>query len=415
MRNSPMRQLSRHAKQVILLYGSSVVGLLAGVMISVLNTRVLPPELYGDVKYVQNNINFVSSLLLFGFFVSGSRILAVSKDPSFSKKIRGAMCTILGIALCILALVLSVLCAVSFHKGADNLTLLYLVAIPVCGNALMLDYVNTTAQGDNFIGRIAIARCIPYLLYLIIAWLLFKYVSATPALVLGLYNGIAVLVLASVILSTRPSFSNLKEAFKTLSKENKDYGFNVYTGSLIAVSTQYLAGIALGHFCRDNSNVAFYTLALSLATPLTMLPSIIGTTYFKQFAQSSRIGKKVFLSSAGLTVLSFFVFVISIKFIVSFLYSEEYNSVGKFAAYLAIGTSFHGLGDMMNRFLGSHGLGKEIRNGAIACGTIAVLGNIILVYLMEIDGAILTRILSSTAYCLAMSYYYIRFTRRSIE
>ena len=410
-----MVHLSKHTKQVFLLYGSSVVGLLAGFLVSVLNTRALPPELYGDVKYVQNNINFVSSLLLFGFFVSGSRILAVSKDPKFSRKIRGAMCVILGIALCILVLVLSVLCLISYHRGTGNLTLLYLVAIPVCGNTLMLEYVNTTAQGDNFIGRIAISRCAPYVLYLIIAWILFKFVEITPALVLGLYNGIAVLVLSTVILSTKPSFSDLGEAFKILSKENKEYGLNVYTGSLIAVSTQYLAGIALGYFCSDNSNVAFYTLALSLATPLTMLPSIIGTTYFKQFAQSSCIGKKVFLSSVGLTVISFIVFVVSIRFIVGFLYSEEYSSVGKFAAYLAIGTSFHGLGDMMNRFLGSHGLGKAIRNGAIACGTVAVLGNVILVYLLEINGAILTKILSSTVYFLAMLYNYYRFTRKDVE
>lgn len=407
-----MMHFSKHTKQVFLLYGSSVVGLLAGFLVSVLNTRVLSPALYGDVKYVQNNINFVSSLLLFGFFVSGSRILAISKDPKFSRKIRGAMCIILGIALCILVLVLSVLFFISYHQDTGNLTLLYLVAIPVCGNTLMLDYVNTTAQGDNYIGRIAISRCVPYVLYLIIAWILFKYVEVTPALVLGLYNGIAVLVLATVILSTKPSFTDLGEAFRILSKENKEYGFNVYTGSLIAVSTQYLAGIALGHFCSDNSNVAFYTLALSLATPLTMLPSIIGTTYFKQFAQSSRIGRRVFISSVGLTLISFIFFVVSIKFIVGFLYSEEYGSVGRYAAYLAIGTSFHGLGDMMNRFLGAHGLGKAIRNGAIACGTIAVLGNIVLVYLLEIEGAILTRILASSVYCFSMLYYYIRFIRK---
>ena len=49
-------QLSNRKKQVFLLYGSSVVGLLVGVLNSVLNTRVLSPELYGDVRYVQNII-----------------------------------------------------------------------------------------------------------------------------------------------------------------------------------------------------------------------------------------------------------------------------------------------------------------------------------------------------------------------
>ena len=75
-------QLSNRKKQVFLLYGSSVVGLLVGVLNSVLNTRVLSPELYGDVRYVQNIISFVSSILLVGYFTSGSRLLAISKSDN---------------------------------------------------------------------------------------------------------------------------------------------------------------------------------------------------------------------------------------------------------------------------------------------------------------------------------------------
>ena len=298
------------------------------------------------------------------------------------------MCIILCCALLILMLTMSILYIVSIARGDDNLISLYLIAIPVCGNALMLDYVNTTAQGDNHIGRIAIARCVPFSIYFIVAYFVFKLFGASPELMLLMYNGIAVIILSLVI------------------------GFNVYLGSLIAVSTQYLAGIALGHFCDDNSNVGFYTLALTLATPLTMLPSIIGTTYFKEFASSNHISKRILFSSLGLTLLSFLLFIIAIQYVVSFLYNESYSAVGIYASFIAIGTSFHGLGDMLNRFLGAHAKGKEIRNGALACGIMAVFGNVVFVYLWGIYGAIATRILSSMTYFIAMFYFYIRFSKK---
>lgn len=404
-------KLTKRHKQIFLLYGASVVGLLVGVLNSVLNTRSLPPDLYGNVRYVQNIINFISSLLLVGYFTSGSRLLAISKNSTYSRSIRGAMCVILGIALIILMLSMTVLYFYNKSIGVDNMTLLYLIAIPVCGNALMLDYVNTTAQGDNFIGRIAISRCLPYTIYFIIAYFIYRKFGANPELMLLLYNGIAVIILSFVIISTKPSFKGLKTAFKALQEENKEYGFKVYVGSLIAVSTQYLAGISLGHFCDDNANVGFYTLALTLATPLTMLPSIIGTTYFKEFASSEKINKKILLGSVGFTIVSFIVFVIAIKYVVAFLYDTSYQSVGKYAAFIAIGTSLHGLGDFFNRFLGSHAKGKEIRNGALASGLMAIFGNIVFVYLWNINGAVLTRVLCSIIYFSMMFLYYRKFIK----
>lgn len=405
--------LSKQKKQVVLLYGSSVVGLLLGVLNSVINTRSLPPELYGDVRYVQNIISFVSSLLLVGFFVSGSRLLAISKDELYSRRIRGILCVILGITISILMLVMSALYFCSINNSNHDLHTLYLVSIPLCGNVLMLNYVNTVSQGDNHIGRISIARILPSGLYCIIAFLIYRIFGATPSLMLILYNGIAVVVLLWIILSTRPSFKNLKESFMILKEENKSYGFNVYLGSLVGVSTGYLSGMTLGWFCDTNAQVGFYTLALTLAQPLAMLPSIIGTTYFKRFANQNFIDRKVLVGSIVITALSLVLFVLFVGMVVKFLYNESYSIVSIYASVLAVGTSLHGLGDMFNRFLGAHGQGKMLRNGAFACGIVLLVGSFVLVYYWNIKGALITRMASDMVYCSAMVFYYIRY-RKSV-
>ena len=408
-----MIQVSKSSKQVIVLYASSVIGLLFGVLCSVLNTRFLSPELFGDVRYVQNIISFVSSLLLFGYFVSGSRLLALSKDETYSRRIRGAMVAILLATVLVLSLVMVAFYIVSVINGKQNLTPLYLSSVFVGSNVILLNYVNTTAQGDNHIGRLALARFLPSGIYLIIAFLVFRYFGCTPTLMITLFNGNAVFVLAWIIISTKPSFHNLRDSLKLLHEENKSYGFNVYIGSIAGVSTSYIAGITLGSFCADNANVGFYTLALSLATPLTMLPSIIGTTYFKSFAKENKISRKVISYSVVLTSLSLIAFIAAIRFIVGILYDESYMVVAKYASWLAIGTSLHGFGDMINRFLGAHGQGRQIRNAAIICGLVIVFGSIVFVYFWNVNGAILTKNIGSLSYFLVMILYYFKFTKPS--
>ena len=74
-------------RQIAQLLFSTAGGLAISFVVSILNTHVLPPEEYGDVRYTVNLMTFFSSLLFLGFFVSGSRLLAVSQDEA-EKRVR---------------------------------------------------------------------------------------------------------------------------------------------------------------------------------------------------------------------------------------------------------------------------------------------------------------------------------------
>ena len=195
-----------------------------------------------------------------------------------------------------------------------------------------------------------------------------------------------------------------------LNEENKIYGFNVYIGSLAGVSTGYIAGIILGNLGSDNSDVGFFTLALTLASPLTLLPTIIGTTYFKSFATNAMISKKLLYGSIILTVLSGLLFVAVIKLVVNILYPEEYSIVSLYASWLALAMCAHGMGDLFNKFLGAHGQGKQLRNGAFICGTVLLLGSLIGIPSWGINAAITTRIVASFSYFISMFWFYYSFT-----
>lgn len=405
-----MVALSKHNVQVIYLYASTLLGSLLGFATSIVNTHFLSEADYGDVRYVQNLVSFLASLLLFGYFLSGSRLLALSKEEERSRKIRGAMVLIL--LLCGILLVLGTLMTGVLHHNTI-VRHLFFISLPVCFYPLLTNYINTTAQGDNHIGRLAVSRVLPALLYVPVAYVVYRYFGATSTLMMLLQWGMYCAVLFVVVVSTRPAFRKLKPVFADLQSENRSYGIHLYYGSLAMVATNYLAGITLGIFNDDNVNVGFYTLALTLTTPLSYLPGIIGTAYFKQFVNEPCIPSKVFRGTLLITILSCLCFIAFIRLVVDWMYPESYAIVGTYASWMALGFSVHGLGDMVNRFLGSHGEGRSIRNSSYACGVFKILGFTVFVWLWDINGALITNVISSCVYCLVLYYYYRKLVKES--
>lgn len=401
--------LSKSKKQIIVLYSTTILGIGLGVLVSILNTRSLAPNEYGDVRYINNLISFFSGILLFGYFTSGSRLLALAKTKEESLQLKGCLIGILILTIITNTLIMAI-CGLVHHEllHKDYYYLFYTV-LPVCGSTILLNYINTTSQGDNSIYTIAAARIFPQLIYLIFAFLIYQLWGATSERMLLYQNGISVIVLVLLIWKNKFSFRHLKETFKRLSSENKKYGLQVYYGSLTGVSVQYIAGITLGLFGKSNTEVGFYSLALTITTPLSMLPNVIGTTYFKQFAHQNSIPDKVLQWTFIMSAISLIGFIILIYPLVDILYNSSYKEVALYASTLAIGCSIHGIGDMFNRFLGAHGMGTYLRNSAWLCGAVAIAGYTCGVYLAGIYGAIITRIISSSSYCILLIIYYRKF------
>jgi len=77
----------KKTKQIASLYTSMVLGSIIGIGISVINTRLLGPKQYGDLKFLQNLFSFVLTFLTLGLFVSGTRLVAQKKKREYKKSI----------------------------------------------------------------------------------------------------------------------------------------------------------------------------------------------------------------------------------------------------------------------------------------------------------------------------------------
>lgn len=70
---------------------------------------------------------------------------------------------------------------------------------------------------------------------------------------------------------------------------------------------------------------------------------------------------------------------------------------------------------MLNRYLGSHGQGKAIRNASIANGVFKLIGFTALVALFNTEGAIATVIVCDVVYFSCLIWYYRKFVREHAE
>ena len=94
--------MEKGGRQVIMLYGATFLGAVLNFAASKVNTDVLDPAQYGDVRYVLNIIQLMSWVVLFGWFMSGSRLLALSDDAEYRSRIRGALLLFLSAAALLL-------------------------------------------------------------------------------------------------------------------------------------------------------------------------------------------------------------------------------------------------------------------------------------------------------------------------
>jgi len=398
-------------KQVGALYISMVFSIVIGIVVSVINTRLLGPKQYGDLKFLQNLFSFVVTFLTLGIFVSGSRILAQRKNEKIKNQLIGnllilaaAVSTVLIIGVFIFSYFEEQL----FQNELGRIIRIFSPLLFVFPFQLCLENI---MQGDNKIYELSIFRVGPSMLYIFVA-ISFNYfvpLSLTSALAIQLIT--LTLIILIMIISFKPRVYNLKKNIAIIWKENKTYGLQVYFGILAGVASAKLAGLSIGYFI-DNTNVGFFSLALGVTMPLTMIPNAVGTTFFKNFANRNSIPKKATAFTLILSISALLVFFVLIKKVVLLLYSSEYEAVVPLAYIVSAGCMFHGFGDFINRFLGAHGKGKELRNGAFAVGISNILGYTVLVYILGIKGAAITKLFSGLIYCYMMYFFYIKFRKK---
>ena len=395
----------KKGRQVLSLLASYGLSIVLGMGTSVINTRLLGADGFGDYKFVQSVFDFLMVFFSVGIFHTGGRLIAHNKYKGIKSQLIGTLyiiTSIISIAFILVTLVVSY----AQERIFDNdLGPVIRMALPLLFVFPFKVGIIKFLEGDNKIYGLSAFDIAPKASYLVILLILgyFATVSVESALMVFLMANAAAVVAMTPVL--KPKFEEVRKHVKTILRENKSHGYHIYIGSLISNGSMQFGTFAISYYL-DNTSVGFFNLANTIAVPLSMVPQAVGTAYFKEFANLSKIPNKVVYSTLGVSIGAFLIFVLLIKYVVVLLYSEEFLPVVPLIYIISFSYVIQGFFLVLNRFLSAHGIGKDLRNASFARGAVNILGFIFLTKLYGTVGASVTLLLANIAY---MTYLFIKY------
>ena len=406
---------NKSVKQIGALYLSMIIGVGLGIIVSVVNTRVLGTESFGDFKFIQSVYSFFSIILTFGYLVTASKLLAEKKNDKIRKELIGSSVIILLILGLIFVSALFIFSIVQKNIFPKDLSKLITLLLPFFFFIPFLQGLENIYQGENKIYALSVFRVSPQIFYLLILIIIHNITGIYLESAFTAHLSAITLVVIIAVYLLKPSFRDVKRNLEYISSENRLYGFNVYIGSIIGVASTQLGPMVISFFSENNTDVGYYSLAYTITMPLAFIPTVVGTTMFKEFANRNAVSKRSTEVTLLISVVSLLFFCLLIKPIITVLYSADFLDVAGLAYIVAVGQVFHGFGNYYNRFLGSKGRGKELRNGAFFVGAANIIGFILLIPYFGAFGAAITKLVSGLIYTLSMLYYYRLFISSNKE
>ena len=282
---------------------------------------------------------------------------------------------------------------------------------------LLFSYFEKLFQGDNNIKALAFIRFYPKIgLFLssLSIYLVFSYLNINKLLIVYVFLIVVHAVVYHLALSKiKLSFKNLKDNLNSLWTYTKDYGFDFYIASLFMSGIANLAALIISNYDSSNSNegVGFFNLAVIFASPLALIPNIIATTHFKEFASLKKIPLKLFKITFFLTLLSLLILWISIGPFINMFYGKQYHSTIELTQIISVGVAGYSMADFFNHYLSAHGKGKMLRNSSICTGISLLITNFLFIPIWHERGAAFASVVGSLVYLVIGIYYYKKYIK----
>jgi O-antigen/teichoic acid export membrane protein len=405
-------QNSQKLQQVTALLGVNIMVIPLSFVTNIIITRFLGPVAYGDFKFIFYIFNLTLVLFNFGFYQAGNRALVLNNDPEKAREYYGSMLAILAGLFLVIAIALLGYALVDKNINEKGLRGMLISIIPFAWIFLLMTYFEVLFQADNRIHLLAKSRLYPKIVFflsiLVLYFFLGKYHGNRLTIIWIFYLGTSSLSFFYILKKINPSFKNLRIRIAEIWYYNKTYGFNVYFGALFNTGFAALSGLLISYYGINNSGVGFYSLALTIAEPLGFIPNVIATTHYKEFSTRTRIPVRLTLITIGVTGTALILTWILVGPFIKFFYGTDFRAVINLTYIVSFGVIMNGFADYFNRFLGSHGQGKALRNSAIIVGCCIMIFNITLIPLFGPKGAAYTLVFSAFIYLFNMYWFYRR-------
>lgn len=403
---------TKTVRQAASLFSVNILGIPLGIVTNIIVTKYLGARMFGDYKFICSVFNFAALIATFGFFQAGNRAIVLSKDKEKTRGFYGALLIILAGLFVLMTSGLLLFIHFDANIAQKGLTEFFACVAPLGFITLWGVLYETVLPADNQIGMLSRMRFYPKVVNLVAACALYFLARNLQwnklLVILLLYNLTQLAVYVFVAFKLRPSLRDCKERIKEIAAFDKSFGLNVYIGSLFAVGLGYLTEILISYFGMDNTDVGFYSLALTLTQPLAFIPATIATTHYKSFAGAEGISRKLLMTTLALSAASVVALWVIVPPFIKFFYGNDFLPVIGINFIVCIAIFLYGLADFYNRFIQANGQGARLRNASFVVGLTTLAGNLLLIPKLGAYGAAYSRIITGAVYLGVIYFYYIK-------
>ncbi len=402
---------SKEFKATALLFSTQVLFIVFGFFNKSIQTRTLGPEIYGNFAFFISTLMFTSNFFHLGFFSSTQVLIAESHDTRRIRELIGGgvifFLIISGLYTCTILLFAGLIDQV---YGTD-LAYLFRKLSFLAPIIIFRYFVNAIATGSGKILGISLYPLTSRLVFLLALLSLVFHDMIDLDLVLT-WNLLSMLIGAvAIMIFFKPKFSNMGARLKEIIKKTKEHGFHMYLGGVMQQSTYKLDEMMIPYFV-GTTGLGFYTLGIALCTPIPMLSQSASRALFRKMATGDKITNTLFRFNFLWLIGTSLILVLSVNWIVPLLFGPGYEEVGYITSILVIAHIFQGLAQPF-MFLNAKSQGKKVRN-ALFIGTIVnLVGNIALIPIWGITGAVIASIISKITNVCFKYYYYKKYLRES--
>lgn len=397
-------------RQVMLLYAANLAGVPLALVTSIVFTRFLGPEGYGNYAFLDTIFEFGKTIFTLGFFYAGSRAIVLSNKEQKVREYYGSTLIILAGLFVMMSIFFIGYGLFDPNLREKGLTSFFMILIPFGWVFMLIPYFDTVLKADNRINTLASTRFFPKVILFagaISVYFLFREFEGNRlAVVWFIYLSAFVVVFMLVLARIRVSFKNARLRIVEIWEQNKHFGLHIYTGGLFYAGSLSLTGIILSYYSPDNSGVGFLALALAICRPLELIPSAVATAYFRDFATQSSLSVRLLGATVMLSIAGLLLTWLLIGPFIRTLYSDAFEPVIMLVFPISVAMVLHGISGLLNRFLEARGYGKAIRNTYVITGITLVLSNMLLIPLYAVAGASLAMLISGVVYISVMGFYY---------
>lgn len=366
---------------------------------------------YGTYRYAVTFLTLGATLLQVGIPYSIARLLALESDVGAQRTLVGA-----GLVAVAVTTLVGVVMTAAFvfvareqHWNVPHLLLWISPALFVTLGQLV---VSSACQGLGRIGTLSAQQVLPYVILL--------PVTAVQIVLLRSYGIEAALAgyVATFLIVLAVGFRHLGFALRGLAPkwsairtELARTGFPIYVGGVFGVASAQFVSMWTASFVTGDA-YGHYALALAVASPLGVLLSSVGTVIFRSSATWDRLPGSVIASTLGLAGVLLAAFFVATEWLLVPVFGVKYAPAVPVAQALSIGAVAIGCGDVLQRYLGAHGLGRTLGSASVLTGIVGMGTAVALLPTMQTTGAVLSSILGSITYFVTLSALYLSFVSR---